>query len=180
MSRKRHDCGFTLLEVMAAAAIMGFALVVLLSSQASAVMNANRVIRQVQALAIAEAAMDEFLAQPIFEPDGARQIPEQEVQVDMPGYTGDPQQAPFRVYRIAAQHDPYMDQEELDVYTDEEEEDLLDEEDEEEEEEFDPGIYVSVRIEVRDPSSDKVLASLVTWLPKPRIEEDEREETAVP
>jgi hypothetical protein len=161
---------------MAAAAIIGFALVVLLGSQAAAVRNTQQIIRQAQALAVAEAAMDDFLAQPVFEADGNRQFPEQEVEIGIPGYSGDPRNAPFRVFRITAQRDPYMDQQRLDVYSEEEEDDsLLTATEEEEEEEFDPGLFVSVRIEVRDPAGDKVLAALVTWLPKPRIEEDKRE-----
>ncbi|NLX60785.1 MAG: prepilin-type N-terminal cleavage/methylation domain-containing protein [Phycisphaerae bacterium] len=181
MGSRRHNRAFTLLEVMAAAAIIGFSLVVLLGSQAAAVRNTQRIIRQAQALAVAEAAMDEFLAQPAFEADGNRQFTEQEVEVEIPGYSGDPQRAPFRVFRITAQRDPYMDQEYLDVYTEDEEDASLlleteEEADEEEEEEFDPGLFVSVRIEVRDTAGDKVLAALVTWLPKPRIEEDQRED----
>jgi hypothetical protein len=164
---------------MAAAAIMGFALVVLLSSQAAAVTNTQRIIRQVQALAVAEAAMDEFLAQPFFEPDGARQIPDEELELAVPGFLGDPRNAPFRIYRIMSQRDPFIDQPQLDLYLEDEQAYLLtEEEEEEEEEEFDPGIYVSVRIEVREPNSQKVLAALVTWIPKPRIEEDQREEAA--
>lgn len=176
MSPTRHEQAFTLLEVMAAAAIMGFALVVLLSSQAAAVTNTQRLVRQVQALAIAEAAMDEFLAQPVFDTDSARQIPEEETEIAVPGFLGDQRTAPFRVYRIMGQRDPFLDQPQLDVYVDEDVyADPLTEE-EEEEEEFDPGLFVSVRIEVREPNGEKVLAALVTWIPKPRIEEDQREE----
>ena len=170
--RKRS---FTLLEVMAAVAIMGIALVSLLSSQGAALSNTQRIIKRVQALAAAEAAMDEFLAMPNFEA-AADQVFEGQQEIALPGYSDDPEEARFRIIRILTEHIPFEEQETMEVFEDEEEEEDLLAEDEEEEE-FDPGEFIAVRIEVRDVKTDNLLASLATWIPKPLTEEyKERQE----
>jgi len=173
--RKRS---FTLLEVMAAAAIMGFALVGLLSSQGAALSNTQWIIKRVQALAAAEAAMDEFLAMPNFEAT-ADHVFEGQQEIALPGYSDDPEKARFRIIQILTEHIPFEEQETMEVFEyEEDQEDLLaEEEEEEEEEEFDPGVFIAVRIEVRDVKTDKLLASLATWIPKPLTEEyKERQE----
>lgn len=170
MSRT-HRHSFTLLEVMAAVAIMGIALLVLLSSQGAAINNTQRIIKQVRALAAAEAALDEFLAMPYFEA-AADQVIEGRQEVALPGYSDNSGSAPFKIIRILTEHVPFEEQETMDVFSDEEEEDELPDEEteEEEEEEFDPGEFIAVRIEVRDAGTDKLLASLATWIPKPLTE----------
>lgn len=162
---------FSLLEVMAAVAIMGFAVITLLSCQGSALKNIAKITLRVRALAAAEAAMDEFLVMPYFEADAEHTFGNQQ-EVALPGYSDDPESSPFRIVRILAEHIPFEEQETMDLYPDEEEEEgLLAEEAEEEEEEFDPGEFISVRIEVRAAKGDKPLVSLVTWIPKPLTEQ---------
>ncbi|NIA22050.1 MAG: hypothetical protein GWP05_08850 [Anaerolineaceae bacterium] len=174
-----HKHSFTLLEVMAAAAIMGIALVVLLGSQGAAINNTKRIIKQVRALAAAEAAMDEFLALPYFEADADLAV-EGRQEVALPGYSDDSGNAPFKIIRILTEHVPFEEQETMDVFSDEEEEEELpaeETEEKKEEEEFDPGEFIAVRIEVRDAGTDKLLASLATWIPKPLTEQyKERQE----
>ena len=178
MSRT-HRHSFTLLEVMAAVAIMGIALMGLLGSQSAAINNTKRIIKQVQALAAAEAAMDEFLAMPYFEA-ATDHVVEGEQEVARPGYGDDSASAPFKIIRILTEHIPFEEQETMDLFEDEEEEEELlaeEAEEEEEEEEFDPGEFIAVRIEVRDAKNDRLLASLATWIPKPLTEEyKERQE----
>ena len=166
---------FTLLEVMAAATIMAFAVVALLSCQGSAMKNTAKIALRVQALAAAEAALDEFLVMPNFEAD-ADQMFEGRQEVALPGYSDDPESSPFKIFRILTEHIPFEEQEAMDVIEDEEEEEELlaeETEEEEEEEQFDPGVFIAVRIEVRGATSNKLLASLATWIPKPLTEQYE-------
>ena len=164
--------GLTLLEVTAALLILSISIFFMLHAEGLAVRNAGRIKRLARAHAAAESVMDEFLASPDFVPFDLHF--DRQEDVVLPGY----EDTSLRVTRIITERDPFMEQETMEVVTDSEEDQLysylLPADEEEEEEEFDPGIFVAVRVEARDPEvSEDPLVVLETWLPKPPVDEDE-------
>lgn len=171
MSTRRPE-GFTLLEVLAALLILATVIFASLEVQSQAISSATRIRQLAQAEAAAETAMDEFLATPYFVPVDL--YFESDEVIEVPGYTD----MGFEIRRIITERIPLDEQEALDVY---EYEPVEPEEGEEEEEPWDPGTFVSIRIEVRHQSrlDRPPLVALEIWLPKPPTEEEEETESSM-
>ncbi len=178
--------GFTLLEVMAAVVIIGFAVIALLQVQGSIMMRTMNVRDRARALVAAENALDAFLVQPDFGDLSRSDYIDQRADIQLNGFDD------FLVTRILQDRLPLEDQETVELHPELAEE-ILDRRLEaiskpvegaapgdtrgnaaatsSGEEAFDPGEFVAVRVEVRRESDDKLLATLETWLPKPPREE---------
>jgi prepilin-type N-terminal cleavage/methylation domain-containing protein len=185
---------FTLLEVMAALVILATAVVVALAIQASSVATARKTAELSRATAAAEAALDAFLANPTFtvQPDGTFSS-DDVVAVD--GYTADE----FEIHQIIGEHVPIQEQNQIELdpagrlaalealglvasgtqatgnssnpagfrST------MATQSDTSASNDFDPGTFVAVRIEVHamlnGTAQAKPLVTLEAWLPKPII-----------
>jgi len=168
--QKSHK-GFTLMEVLATLLLLGVAVFALLQLQGQAISDTTKLKRLARAQAAAESTMDEFLAFPELVPAGTAFNDDQ--LIDLEGYEEDG----FRVRRIISERIPAEDQVTFYVNPDDEPDEEAMAEEGDVEEPWDPGTFVSVRIEVLDREPrDKVLAALETWLPKPALEEEESEE----
>jgi len=163
--------GFTLLEVLATLLLLGVAIFALLQLQGQAISDTTKLKRLARAQAAAESAMDEFFVLPDLVPVGT--VFDDDQIIDAEGYEEDG----FRVRRIISERLPAEDQETFYVNPDDEPDEEAMAAEGDVEEPWDPGTFISVRIDVLDREpSDKVLASLETWVPKPPLEEAESEE----
>lgn len=163
---------FTLLEVMAALLIMATAIFALLQIQSQNVARTILMGEQARALSLAETAMDQFLASP--ELNLAGDVFADDTPVNLKDFDTEG----LRVQRIITEHVPLDEQESIYVNPDEEPYYPLTEEEAKEKEEnpFDPGKFVAVRIEVwRSTGEPRLLATLETWLPRPMTEEEAAE-----
>jgi type II secretory pathway pseudopilin PulG len=187
---------FTLLEVVAALLILGTCIVAVLALQGGSLETTRRIKELWRAHAAAEAAMDSFLTQPVFEADNDGTIDSQ-TTVTLDGFPADE----FDITRILREHQPLIDQDTLEVDPDAKEAALTNflgtaqsassattsasssrsasgrtaaaatsataAASTTDENLFDPGIFIAVRIEVRRHGSQTPLVVLETWLPKP-------------
>ncbi len=179
---------FTLLEVVAAMVIVATAVVATLAIQAGSVDTARRTAELSRATAAAEAALDAFLASPVFmaEPDGTFSS-DDTVSVD--GYTTEE----FEIHRIIAEHTPLQEQNQIELDPDGRQAALValglatsgtapgggfkstmaTKSDTSANNDFDPGTFVAVRIEVHrmmgGTAQPKPLVVVEAWLPKPVI-----------
>lgn len=173
MRQRGRERGMTLLEVLAAMLIMAIAIFALMDLQAMALRNTVDTKLLARAHAAAETAMDTFLAVPRFEPFG--EVFDSAESVEVPPYTDQD----FEVKRILSEYVPLEDQESIDIFPAEEDDTAAEGDDEEEEEPFDPGVFLSVRIEVWTARGHpRLLVTLETWLPKPPWPVEEEEESS--
>jgi len=162
--------GFTLLEVLAALLILGVAIFALLQLQGQAISDTTKLKRLARAHAAAESAVDQFFTMPEFVPAG--DVFDEDRTITVAGYPEDE----FEIHRILSEWIPAEDQDTFYVNPDDEpdEDEMLEEGDLEEP--WDPGTFVSVRIEVREPGQNgNLLVALETWLPKPPLEDEEED-----
>jgi len=181
---------FTLLEVVAAMVILATAVVATLAIQAGSVDTVRKTAELSRATAAAEAALDAFMANPVFTPlpDGTFSADD---LVAVAGYATDE----FEIHRIITEHIPLQEQSQIELdpagrlvalealglvvsgtqaggnsnnpagfkST------MATQSDTSASNDFDPGTFVAVRIEVRRPPQARPLVVLEAWLPKPAI-----------
>jgi len=169
MNRRRQ--AFTLLEVMAALLILAIAIFAHLEAQTSHLERTRRMREDAQAMALADSAMDEFLVSPDFFESGGSLDDRQSVTIDGISSAG------YDIVRLTKEHKPLEEQSTIYVHPDEDPYYELSEEEKKQREEnpFDPGKFVAVRIEVRRSSNGELLASLEQWFPVPMTEEEKAE-----
>lgn len=195
-----HHCrrGFTLLEVMAAVLIIGFALVALIQVQGGVMRRTLSVQDRARALMAAETALDSFLAQPDFG-DLSRPTPiDALVEVTLEEYDD------FIITLALKDRFPLDNQETVEAFPELADEILTRRQEEigqavgtqsgnsdeggsggsgvrgqaaasSGDEAFDPGAFIAVRVEVRKRSTDRLLSTLEMWLPRPLRPEEEEE-----
>ena len=157
---------------MAALLILATAIFALLQAQTQNITRTVRMSEQARAVSLAETALDQFLASPEFELAGDAFAGEATVTLRDFDTEG------FRITRIISERVPLEDQDSIYVTPDEEPYYPLTEDEAKEQDEnpFDPGKFVSVRVEVwRSKGEPRLLATLETWLSKPLTEEEAAE-----
>lgn len=183
---------FTLLEVVAAMVILATAVVATLAIQAGSVDTARKTAVVSRATAAAEAALDAFLANPTFGAQGDGTICNADGETDdivtVDGYTTDE----FEIHQIIAEHVPLQEQNQIELdpagrlsalqalglapsgtQAGQGFKPTMAQSDTSANNDFDPGTFVAVRIEVHQmiggSAEHKPLTVMEMWLPKPVI-----------
>jgi prepilin-type N-terminal cleavage/methylation domain-containing protein len=185
---------FTLLEVVAAMVILATAVVATLAIQAGAVDTVRKTAQLSRATAAAEAELDAFMANPTFAAlgDGTICNPDGEADdtVTVDGYSTDE----FEIHRLILEHTPLQEQNQIELDPAGRETalealglalsgtqagganggfkpGLATQSDTSASNDFDPGTFVAVRIEVfavvNGSAHGKPLVTMESWLPKP-------------